>query len=114
MVAVPHSRSLDGHRFHFDAANSARRMPPTAVHDIVDFGSMVRGYKQLCSRCFNAEGANLSGLGKFEHVEFQQVALMDSVGNSHEFHFRIICMDRSRLWTPSSFATGLRRVINSR
>jgi hypothetical protein len=60
----------------------------TASHDIVNFGSTDRGYKQLCSRCFNSEVASLGGLDKFEHVAFEPAVLTDSTGNSHEFHFR--------------------------
>jgi len=49
---------------------------------------MNRGYRQLCSRCFNAELAKLGGLNKFEHVQFEPVTLTDTRGETHEFHFR--------------------------
>ena len=37
--------------------------------EIVNYGSMDKGYKQLCYRCFNAEAATAAGLDDFKHVE---------------------------------------------
>jgi len=34
----------------------------TPSYDIVHYGSMEQGYRQLCSRCFNTEVAQLAGL----------------------------------------------------
>lgn len=57
-------------------------------HDTVSYGSMERGYQQLCSRCFNAEVAELSGLDHFENLRFEPVAITDCTGETHQFHFR--------------------------
>ena len=56
--------------------------------EVVDYGSMDTGYKQLCRRCFNMEAATAAGLDDFEHVDFEPVRLTDSGGKPHEFHFR--------------------------
>jgi hypothetical protein len=60
----------------------------TPSYDIVHYGSTERGYRSLCSRCFNSEVAKVSGLEKFEHIQFEPVVLTDSTGKTHEFHFR--------------------------
>jgi hypothetical protein len=57
-------------------------------YDIVEFGSIEKGYRQLCWQCFNSEAAQLGGLDKFEHLNFEPVCLADSAGQSHDFHFR--------------------------
>lgn len=57
-------------------------------YDIVNFGSIESGYRQLCSQCFNAEVAEADGLGKFEHVKFEPVEIADRTGKNHVFHFR--------------------------
>jgi hypothetical protein len=49
---------------------------------------MERGYRQLCSQCFNKEVAEHSGLTAFENVKFDPVGLVDSTGEIHEFRFR--------------------------
>jgi hypothetical protein len=49
---------------------------------------MEAGYRDLCSRCFNREVAELGGLN-FEHVAFERVEMRDAVGGSHRFHFRV-------------------------
>ena len=63
----------------------------TAVptYDVVSYGSMERGYRELCNRCFNAEVARILGLEHFEHVRLQPVVMSDCAGDKHEFHFRI-------------------------
>ena len=60
----------------------------TPGYDIVNYGSIGKGYQQLCSRCFNAEVAKSDGLDKFEHVRFDPVELADCTGVAHLFHFR--------------------------
>ncbi|WP_024882007.1 hypothetical protein [Methylosinus sp. LW3] len=60
----------------------------TPSFEIVEYGSMENGYKQLCRRCFNSEAAAAAGLKDFEHVEFDPIRLKDSGGKVHEFHFR--------------------------
>ncbi len=56
--------------------------------DSIHYGSMEAGYRDLCSRCFNREVAELGGLN-FEHVAFDPVEMRDVVGGSHRFHFRV-------------------------
>lgn len=57
-------------------------------YDIVHFGSIEKGYRQLCSRCFNTEVAKTAGMEGFEHAAFDSIALSDCSGEIHEFHFR--------------------------
>jgi hypothetical protein len=66
--------------------NSCARITPS--YDIVNYGSLESGYRQLCSQCFNKEVANEFGLTGFENVRFDPVGLVDSAGELHEFHFR--------------------------
>ena len=35
---------------------------PTVAHDVVNYGSMESGYRQLCGRCFNEAAASRLGL----------------------------------------------------
>lgn len=60
----------------------------TPSYAVVNFGSVEEGYRQLCSRCFNTEVAQLDGLDKFEHLSFEPVRLLDCTGQPHDFHFR--------------------------
>ncbi len=57
-------------------------------YDIVNVGSLEKGYRALCGRCFNTEMAELDGLDGFEHFNFEPVRLADCTGENHEFHFR--------------------------
>lgn len=59
------------------------------AYDMVSYGSMDRGYRDLCTRCFNIEVANVLGLERFEHIKLQPVVMSDCVGEKHEFHFQI-------------------------
>jgi hypothetical protein len=63
----------------------------TAVpaYDIVSYGSIEKGYRKLCSRCFNAEVASALGLERFENVRLHPVVMIDCAGERHEFHFRM-------------------------
>ena len=63
----------------------------TAVpsYDVVSYGSIERGYRELCNRCFNAEVARVLGLERFEHVRLQPIVITDCAGEKHEFHFGI-------------------------
>ena len=63
----------------------------TAVpsYDAVRYGSIERGYRELCTSCFNAEVASALGLEHFEHVRHEPVVMTDCAGEQHEFHFRI-------------------------
>jgi len=60
----------------------------TPAYDIVNYGSMDSGYRQLCGRCFNAAAAKLAGLKDFEHVRFEPIGMTDARGGTHDFHFR--------------------------
>jgi hypothetical protein len=60
----------------------------TPSYDIVSCGFLDREYRQLCSRCFNRELAQLGGLDEFEHTQFEPVVLTDARGETHAFHFR--------------------------
>jgi len=57
-------------------------------YDIVNYGSIDRGYRKLCSSCFNTEVAKLGDLTSFEHTQFEPVVMADISGDFHEFHFR--------------------------
>jgi hypothetical protein len=63
----------------------------TAVpgYDIVNYGSLEQGYRELCNRCFNAEVASTLGLERFENICLHPVVLTDCAGERHEFHFRM-------------------------
>lgn len=61
---------------------------PTVGHDVVNYGSMEGGYRQLCGRCFNEAAASRLGLQGFEHVVFEPVHMVDARGAKHEFQFR--------------------------
>jgi hypothetical protein len=57
-------------------------------YDIVHFGSAEKGYRVLCSRCFNTEVAKSPGLEGFEQAAFESMRFSDCSGEIHEFHFR--------------------------
>ena len=59
------------------------------AYDVVHYGTIEQGYRELCTRCLNAEMANTLGLEKFEDVRFRPVVMTDCVGERHEFHFRM-------------------------
>jgi hypothetical protein len=61
---------------------------PIAVFDGISYGSIERGYRQLCSRCVNEEIARTDGID-FEHVQFEPLEMHDAAGEQHEFHFRV-------------------------
>ena len=60
----------------------------TPSYDIVNSGSIEKGYRQLCGGCFNTEVAEQSGLTGFQHVRFDPVVLKGNAGRRYEFHFR--------------------------
>lgn len=60
----------------------------TPGYDIVNCGSVEKGYRRLCNRCSNSEIAKSDGLDKFEHLNFEPVRLGDCSGQPHDFHFR--------------------------
>lgn len=61
---------------------------PIATYDGIHYGSIERGYRDLCSRCFNEEVARTGGLN-FQHVEFEPIEMVDVAGDPHIFHFRV-------------------------
>jgi hypothetical protein len=61
----------------------------TPSYDIINYGSIGKGYRQICSRCFNDEVAKSDGLTNFEHLKFDPIDLVDCAGKAHVFHFRI-------------------------
>ncbi len=61
---------------------------PAPAHDVVNYGSIEGGYRQLCGRCFNQAAASRLGLQRFEHVGFEPVRMIDARGAEHEFNFR--------------------------
>jgi len=60
----------------------------TPSYEIVNYGSMEHGYREICLQCLNTEMAKAAGLEGFEHVKFEPVGLTDCTGEVHEFHFR--------------------------
>jgi ribosomal protein S14 len=60
----------------------------TPSYEIVNYGSMEQGYRQLCRQCLNREMAEAMGLEGFEHAKFEPVGLANCTGEVHEFHFR--------------------------
>jgi hypothetical protein len=63
----------------------------TAVpaYDVMNYGSIEQGYRELCNRCFNAEVASALGLERFENIRLHPVVMTDCAGERHEFHFRM-------------------------
>ncbi len=45
----------------------------TPSFEIIQYGSVERGYKSLCRRCFNHEAASAAWLTDFEHFEFNPI-----------------------------------------
>ena len=60
----------------------------TPSYEIVNYGSVEHGYREICLQCLNTEMAKAAGLEGFEHVKFEPVGLIDCTAEVHEFHFR--------------------------
>jgi hypothetical protein len=60
----------------------------TRYYDIVSYSGADGSFRQVCTRCFNADVARLSGLERFEDIRFEPIDLKDSAGATHRFHFR--------------------------
>ena len=86
----------------------------TPSYEIVHYGSPERGYRLLCSHCFNTLVAELDGLDGFENARFEPVGLADCAGEVHQFHFRTRLFGPGVHSMPSSFATDLRPTISSK
>lgn len=56
-------------------------------YEITHFGSMDECYRDLCSRCFNAEVVKLSGVENFDNTRLQPIGIADCDGVPHQFHF---------------------------
>ena len=79
---------------------------PTLSHDIVNYGSMEGGYRQLCGRCFNEAAASRLGLQGFEHVAFEPVRMVHQprehrLFDRHERHARGLNHKSTQLHTSS-------------
>ena len=59
----------------------------TPSHDAVNYSSEDGRSQLLCSRCFNAEVAKLSGLESFDNIRIQPIGITDCAGETHQFHF---------------------------
>ena len=59
-----------------------------ASYDSVHYGSQDKGYRELCTRCVNAEVAKLSGLDDFKNIRLEPIGITDCAGETHLFHFR--------------------------
>jgi hypothetical protein len=60
----------------------------TPSYEVVNYGSVEHGCRQICFQCLNTEMAEAIGLDGFEHAKFEPVGLADCTGEVHEFHFR--------------------------
>ncbi len=94
-----------------------------AGFESVHYGSIERGYRDLCNRCFNVEVAE-TGEINFSHLQFEPLDLPDAAGVAHRFHSRfdfsaIKCRCRpSNLWAANPAAmsfrfSGMRKMIYS-
>ena len=55
--------------------------------EITHFGSADDVYRRLCSQCFSAEVAKVSGVEGFDNTRLHPIKIDDCTGESHEFHF---------------------------
>ncbi|MCP4753108.1 MAG: hypothetical protein GY866_19645 [Proteobacteria bacterium] len=60
-------------------------LPP---YGSVNVGSIEKGYRHICTACYNAEIVEYAGVD-FEHADFEPIKLSDVDGAEHEFHFNI-------------------------
>lgn len=56
-------------------------------YDITHYGSIDRGYRDLCNRCFSAEVAKVCGLDNIDYARLEPIEITDCDGVSHQFHF---------------------------
>ena len=59
-----------------------------AGFESVHYGSIEGGYRDLCNRCINEEGAKSGGIN-FSHVQFEPLDVPDAAGALHRFHFEV-------------------------
>lgn len=75
-----------------DTSTCASCKASTTPHDVVAYGSLEKGYRTLCGRCFNTLLATELGLHDFEHLAFEPVCMVDARGVQHEFRFRTLLL----------------------
>ena len=56
-------------------------------HDLVHY-TVESGSQELCTRCFNTEVAERTGVDNFDNHAIDPISLKDVAGVSHTFHFR--------------------------
>lgn len=56
-------------------------------YEITHYGSMDGIYRQLCSCCFSAEVAKVSGIDNFDNTRLHPIGIVDCTGETHQFHF---------------------------
>src|SRR5215469_3068935 len=77
--------------------------------EVVSVGSIEKGYRELCSRCFNTEMAQLNGLMGFEHLDLKPWHSRTPTGKRTNFISVLICLAqawrwmRSDSWRPSGW-----------
>lgn len=71
------------HKLTCDACKEA-----VPAYDLIHYGSIESGYRDLCSRCFNNEVAERMGRTDFAHHRFEPIEMRDRAGNRHTFHFK--------------------------
>ena len=61
---------------------SSQHTTTELAHDVVTYGSMEAGYRQLCGRCFNEAAAGRLGLQGFEHGVSEPVRMVVVEGSA--------------------------------
>ncbi len=62
---------------------------PTPPWDIIDFSEDGSSYASLCTPCFNATIAELTGFTDFENARLEPIRMTDCTGEPHQFHFQL-------------------------
>lgn len=57
-------------------------------YDIIHYGSTDSGYRQLCTRCYNAEVAKRCGLNDFENIDLNPLGLTTAPERHTSFTFK--------------------------
>ena len=61
----------------------------TPPWDTIYCGSGDGRHELLCTSCFNARIAESTGFTDFENVRLEPIRMIDSQGESHQFHFQL-------------------------
>ena len=56
-------------------------------YEITHYSTADGKSRQLCSCCFNAEIAKISGVEGFDNTRLQPIGIADCTGEMHQFHF---------------------------